>query len=55
MGKRLHKFLCRKQHLIKKYKDKELDNSMTENEMTQLLDLYKIWNCGLLKYTYQNF
>ena len=51
-GHRLHKFLCRKDRLIKKYPNKGLDNVMTESEMCKILKFYKLWNCGLLKYVY---
>ena len=51
-GHRLHKFLCRKDRLIKKYPNKGLDNIMTESEMCKILKFYKLWNCGLLKYVY---
>ena len=51
-GHRLHKFLCRKDRLIKKYPNKGLDNVMTESKMCKILKFYKIWNCGLLKYVY---
>ena len=42
-----HKFHFRKEALNKKY---GLPLTMTENEMTQELGYYKIWNCGLLRY-----
>ena len=48
--KRLHKFGFRKQILSKKY---NLPETMTETEMTKQLGLYKIWNCGLVKYIYK--
>lgn len=51
-GHRLHKFLCRKDRLIKKYPNKGLTNIMTESEMCEILKFYKLWNCGLLKYVY---
>ena len=51
-GHRLHKFLCRKDRLIKKYPNKGLNNIMTESEMCKILKFYKLWNCGLLKYVY---
>lgn len=44
---RYHKFSCRKQILAKKY---NLPLTMTENEMAKQIGLYKIWNCGLIKY-----
>jgi len=45
--KTLHKFNFRKKILNKKY---GLPLTMTENEMTNKLGYYKIWNCGLLRY-----
>ena len=51
-GHRLHKFLCRKDRLIKRYPNKGLTNNMTESEMCEILKFYKLWNCGLLKYVY---
>ena len=45
--KRIHKFNCRKKILSQKY---NLPLSMTENKMTKKIGLYKIWNCGLVKY-----
>lgn len=51
-GKRLHKFLCRKKHLLTKYKNMNLNANMTENEMTEKVNLFKIWNCGLFRYVF---
>lgn len=48
---RLHKFNFRKQILHKKY---NLPLSMTEKEMCDEIGAYRIWNCGLLKYVWQN-
>ena len=45
--KRIHKFNFRKQILSKKY---NLPLTMTENEMVEKIGVYKIWNCGLIKY-----
>lgn len=50
-GKRLHKFSCRKQRIIGK--SENLNMSMKETEMTRQLNLYRIWNCGLLKYVWK--
>ena len=50
---RLHKFRFRKQKLIKRYPD-ILDETMTEREMASLLGFEPIWDCGLLRYVYQN-
>ena len=44
---RIHKFNLRKKTLHNKY-DFPID--MTEKEMVEKLGLYKIWDCGLLKY-----
>lgn len=45
--KRYHKFNFRKNILHKKY---GFSLDMTENEMTEKLGIYKIWDCGLIKY-----
>lgn len=49
-NKRFHKFNFRKQILHKKY---NLPLTMTENEMTQKIKAYKIWDCGLYKYKWK--
>lgn len=46
---RIHKFNMRKQTLSKKY---DLPMEMTENEMVEELGYTKIWNCGLIKYSW---
>lgn len=46
---RVHKFNCRKHILHKKY---GLPLSMTEKEMVEVLGYKKIWDCGLIKYTF---
>ena len=46
----LHKFNFRKQILHKKY---DLPLTMTEDEMTDKLGYYKIWDCGLFKYVWK--
>jgi hypothetical protein len=48
---RIHKFNFRKGTLHKKY---GFDLTMTENEMAEQLKAYKIWDCGLYKYVWQN-
>mgnify|MGYP002624476957 CR=1 FL=1 len=50
-GERLHKFGFRKQTLHKKY---GLPLTMTETEMTEKLGYYKIWDCGLIRYVWEN-
>ena len=45
--KRYHKFNFRKNILHKKY---GFPLDLTEDEMTKKLGLYKIWDCGLIKY-----
>lgn len=47
--KRLHKFGFRKKTLYNKY---GLPLSMTEKEMVEKLGYNKIWDCGLIKYTW---
>lgn len=49
--KRLHKFNFRKNILHRKY---NLPIEMTENEMTETLGFYKVWDCGLIKYIWKN-
>ena len=49
--KRFHKFNFRKSILSKKY---GLPMDMTENEMAEKLGIYKIWDCGLIKYVWNN-
>lgn len=48
---RLHKFGFRKQKLHKKY---GFPLTMTEAEMTRELGYDRIWDCGLIKYVWQN-
>lgn len=48
-GERKHKFGFRKQILHQKY---GFPLTMTESEMTKELGYYKIWDCGLLKYVW---
>lgn len=50
-NERLHKFGFRKQILHKKY---GLPLTMTELEMTQKLGYERIWDCGLIRYVYEN-
>ena len=47
--KRFHKFSFRKKYLIKKY---NLSPDLTESEMAEKINAYKIYNCGLLKYVW---
>lgn len=48
---RFHKFNFRKQILHKKY---GLPLNMTETEMTKEIKVYRIYDCGLLKYVWKN-
>jgi very-short-patch-repair endonuclease len=50
-GKRVHKFNFRKQTVNKKY---GLPVTMTEAEMMQELGIPRIWDCGLIKYVWNN-
>jgi len=50
-NQRMHKFLFRKNILIKKYPHL-LDENMTETEMINKLGINRIWDCGLFKYEY---
>ena len=47
---RIHKFNCRKSILSKKY---NLPLTMTEKEMCEQIGLYRVWDCGLFKYTFK--
>lgn len=49
--KREHKFGYRKERLHKKY---NVPLDWTEKEMTEHLGFYRIYDCGLLKYVWQN-
>ena len=51
---RFHKFNFRKQTLLKRYPNSGLTEDMTEYEMTQKLGFYRIWDCGLFKYVWEN-
>lgn len=53
-NRRIHKFNCRKQRLLKEFKNDGLDESMTEKQMCDKLGFYRIWDCGLLKYEWIN-
>lgn len=48
---RVHKFNFRKQTLHKKY---GLPMEMTEKDMVDYLGFYRIWDCGLIKYVWNN-
>lgn len=49
--RRFHKFGFRKEKLSKKF---GLPINLTEKEMTEILGLERIWDCGLLKYVWRN-
>ena len=51
-NKRIHKFNCRKQNLLRM--DDELNINMTEHEMCQKLGFQRIYDCGLIKYIWKN-
>ena len=50
---RFHKFGFRKQILLKKYPDK-LTPDMTEREMCQKINAYRVYDCGLIRYVWKN-
>lgn len=50
-GKRIHKFLFRKQRLSRKHGFPE---TMTEHEMANKLGFYRIYDCGLFRYVWKN-
>jgi hypothetical protein len=49
---RIHKFNFRKKILMKRFNS---DYNKTESELTNELGYYKIWDCGLLRYEWNNF
>ena len=51
-NKRIHKFNCRKQNLLRM--DDELNINMSEHEMAQKLGFQRIYDCGLIKYIWKN-
>ena len=53
-NKRIHKFSCRKNLLLRKYTDMGLTEDMTEKNMTEKIGIFRIWNCGLIKYKWLN-
>lgn len=48
---RIHKFNFRKKELSRKY---GFSMELTENDMTKMLGYDKIWDCGLIKYVFEN-
>lgn len=52
-NERMHKFSFRKERLLKQYPN-ILNAQMTEREMTETLGYTRIYDCGLIKYIYQN-
>ena len=48
--KRIHKFSLRKSKLHNKY---GLSLTLSENEMTQMMNFQKIWDCGKFKYVFK--
>ena len=54
--KRYHKFNLRKKNLLKKFSKKyQIDENMTESEMTKKIGIYRIYDCGLIKYVWKKF
>ena len=54
-AKRYHKFNLRKKNILKKYGEKyQLNINMTESEMAKKVGIYRIYDCGLLKYVWKN-
>ena len=51
-GNRYHKFGFRKKTLLKKYPNK-LNENMTEKEMCEKINAYRIYDCGLIKYIWK--
>lgn len=52
--RRIHKFNCRKQRLIRNYPDSGLKYDMTEKQMCDKLHLFRIWDCGKYRYVWFN-
>ena len=50
--KRQHKFNFRKKILLRKYPE-ELNENMSETEMTEKLGIYKVYDCGLIRYIWK--
>lgn len=51
---RIHKFNLRKKNILKKYGKKfNLNENMTEKEMTQKMGLLRVYDCGLIKYIWK--
>ena len=52
--KRIHKFNFRKKNILKEYGERySLTIDMTEKEMTEKLKIYRIYDCGLIKYIWR--
>ena len=51
--KRHHKNNFRKKDLLKKFPN-DLDEHMTENEITKKLGYFKVYDCGLIRYIWNN-
>lgn len=49
-SKRMHKFGFRKNIVNAKY---GIDKSLTEREMADKLNLFRVWDCGLIRYTWK--
>jgi hypothetical protein len=50
-GKRVHKFNFRKKAILRKYPNVEPG---TELEMTKSLNIHRIWDCGKVRYIFEN-
>ena len=51
---RYHKFGFKKELLIKKYPNSDLNMNMTEKEMARKLGFDRVWDCGLIRYIWEN-
>ena len=52
--RRIHKFRMRKQRMLKMDKDGVLNEKMTEHEMALKLGMYRIYDCGLIRYVWRS-
>lgn len=53
INERIHKFNFRKKILLKKYGN-IVNDKMTESEMAATIGYFKVYDCGLLKYVWEN-
>lgn len=54
-NKRIDKSIFNKEILLKKYPNSSLTKEMTLQQMCEKLGFYRIWDCGLYKYVWENY